>query len=135
MRSRISLMTSGTPDKNLALDLVRVTEAGALAALLERRLADPRAEAMLAAIHHTPTGQQLAAERGFLARLDGSCETPIAGLAVLEGSTLWLRGEILRPDGTRVIAGELRGPVADAAAIGAALADQVLAKAGPGFFD
>ena len=102
---------------------------------VERRLADPRAEAMLAAIHHTPTGQQLGAERGFLARLDGSCETPIAGLAVLEGSTLWLRGEILRPDGTRVIAGELRGPVADAAAIGAALADQVLAEAGPGFFD
>ena len=102
---------------------------------VERRLADPRAEAMLAAIHHTPTGQQLAAERGFLARLDGSCETPIAGLAVLEGSTLWLRGEILRPDGTRVIAGELRGPVADAAAIGAALADQLLAEAGPGFFD
>ena len=102
---------------------------------VERRLVDPRAEAMLAAIHHTPTGQQLAAERGFLARLDGSCETPIAGLAVLEGSTLWLRGEILRPDGTRVIAGELRGPVADAAAIGAALADQVLAEAGPGFFE
>ena len=102
---------------------------------VERRLADPRAEAMLAAIHHTPTGQQLAAERGFLARLDGSCETPIAGLAVLEGATLWLRGEILRPDGTRVIAGELRGPVADAAAIGAALADQLLAEAGPGFFD
>ena len=102
---------------------------------VERRLADPRAEAMLAAIHHTPTGQQLAAERGFLARLDGSCETPIAGLAVLEGSTLWLRGEILRHDGTRVIAGELRGPVADAAAIGAALADQLLAEAGPGFFD
>ena len=102
---------------------------------VERRLADPRAEAMLAAIHHTPTGQQLAAERGFLARLDGSCETPIAGLAVLEGATLWLRGEILRPDGTKVIAGELRGPVADAAAIGAALADQLLAKAGPGFFD
>ena len=98
-------------------------------------MADPRAEAMLAAIHHTPTGQQLAAERGFMARLDGSCETPIAGLAVLEGSTLWLRGEILRPDGTRVIAGELRGPVADAAAIGAALADHLLAQAGPGFFD
>lgn len=102
---------------------------------VERRLADPRAEAMLVAIHHTPTGQQLAAERGFLARLDGSCETPIAGLAVLEGATLWLRGEILRPDGTRVISGDLRGPVADAAAIGAALADQLLAEAGPGFFD
>ncbi len=101
---------------------------------VERRLADPRAEAMLAAIHHTPTGQQLAAERAFLARLDGSCETPIAGLAVLEGDTLWLRGEILRPDGSKVIAGETRGPVAHAAALGQALADDLLGRAGPGFF-
>ncbi len=114
-------------------DMLPAVAQGAIG--VERRMEDPRAESMLAAIHHTPTGQQLAAERGFLARLDGSCETPIAGLAVLEGSTLWLRGEILRPDGTKVISGELRGPVADASAIGAALADQLLAEAGPGFFD
>ncbi len=101
---------------------------------IERRSADPRAEALLAAIHHTPTGQQLTAERSFLAHLDGSCETPIAGLAVLEGDGLWLRGEILRPDGSKVIAGNLRGPIADAAEIGRTLAADLLGRAGPGFF-
>lgn len=101
---------------------------------IERRMDDGRARAMLAAIHHVPTGQQLTAERAFLARLDGSCETPIAGLAVLEGDQLWLRGEILRPDGTRVLKGDLRGPIADGAALGEALADDLLAQAGPGFF-
>lgn len=102
---------------------------------VERRQADARAEAMLAAIHHTPTGQQLAAERGFLARLDGSCETPIAGLAVIEGDQLWLRGEILRPDGTKVITGEIRGAIPDATSLGQTLAADLLGRAGPGFFD
>ena len=101
---------------------------------VERRLADPRAGAMLAAIHHIPTGQQLAAERAFLARLDGSCDTPIAGLAVLEGDQIWLRGEILRPDGSRVIGGELRAPIPQAVALGQALAADLLSRAGPGFF-
>jgi hydroxymethylbilane synthase len=68
---------------------------------IERRIADTRAAAMLEAIHHGPTGQRLAAERAFLAGLDGSCETPIAGLAELDGGTLRLRGEILRPTGRR----------------------------------
>ncbi len=101
---------------------------------IERRLDDPRSTAMLAAIHDTPTGLRLAAERAFLLRLDGSCETPIAGLAVLEGDTLWLRGEILRPDGSRVIRGEGRGPVADAARVGTDLAATLLDQAGPDFF-
>lgn len=101
---------------------------------VERRSRDARAEAMLAAIHHAPTGLQLAAERAFLARLDGSCNTPIAGLAVLEGGQLWLRGQILRPDGSRVIAGDLRGPAGDGAALGAALAEDLLGRAGVGFF-
>ncbi|MBI1171063.1 hydroxymethylbilane synthase [bacterium] len=101
---------------------------------VERRLADPRAEAMLAAIHHGPTGQQLAAERAFLARLDGSCETPIAGLARLEGEALWLRGELLRPDGTKVVAGDIRGRVVEAADLGRTLAADLLGRAGPGFF-
>ena len=101
---------------------------------VERRLVDARAEAMLAAIHHGPTGQRLAAERAFLLRLDGSCETPIAGLAVLDGGDLWLRGEILRIDGSKVIAGDMRGPVADAGDLGRALAADLLGRAGPGFF-
>lgn len=101
---------------------------------VERRGDDARAQAMLAAIHHGPTGQQLAAERAFLARLDGSCETPIAGLAVLVGDELWLRGEILRPDGGRVVRGDIAGPIAEGAALGVSLAEQLLAEAGDGFF-
>jgi hydroxymethylbilane synthase len=101
---------------------------------VERRVADARVAGLLAAIHHGETGQRLAAERSFLARLDGSCETPIAGLAVLSGGDLWLRGEILRPDGSASVAGDLRGPVADGPALGAALAEDLLGRAGPGFF-
>lgn len=101
---------------------------------VERRLGDTRAEAMLAGIHDGPTGVRLAAERAFLLRLDGSCETPIAGLAVLEGDRIWLRGEILRIDGSKVISGELRGAVSDGADLGRELAAELLGRAGPGFF-
>ena len=101
---------------------------------IERRTADARVAGLLAAIHDRETGLRLAAERAFLARLDGSCETPIAGLAMLSGDDLWLRGEILRPDGSASLAGERRGPVADGAALGIALADELLTRAGPGFF-
>lgn len=102
---------------------------------IERRSADARVAALLAAIHDHETGLRLAAERSFLATLDGSCETPIAGLAVLEGPELWLRGEILRPDGSASVAGERRGPVSQGAEIGRALAEELLGRAGPGFFD
>lgn len=102
---------------------------------VERRLDDPRAEMMLAAIHHLPTGAELSAERAFLLRLDGSCETPIAGLARVDGDQIWLRGEILRPDGSLVITGEVRGAQADGARLGAELADDLLGRAGAGFFD
>ena len=102
---------------------------------IERRADDTRCEALLAAIHHGPTGQRLAAERAFLKELDGSCETPIAGLATLEGSDVWLRGEILRPDGSESIAAEGRASISDAAALGTDLARQLLARAPTGFFD
>jgi hydroxymethylbilane synthase len=101
---------------------------------IERRTADTRTAAMLACIHDQDTGLRLAAERSFLATLDGSCETPIAGLAVLEGDTLWLRGELLRPDGSANVAGEMRGPVAQGTDIGRGLAEELLSKAGPNFF-
>jgi hydroxymethylbilane synthase len=102
---------------------------------IERRASDDRAARMLAAIHHRETGERLAAERAYLAALDGSCETPIAGLAVIEGGSIWLRGEILRPDGSESITGEMRGPIADGAAMGESLARDLLAQAPKGFFD
>lgn len=119
-----------------AIDPAEMLPAVAQGAIgIERRSADTRTAALLEPIHDVPTGQRLAAERQFLATLDGSCETPIAGLAVLEGGELWLRGEILRPDGSRAIAGEMRGPVADGPGLGEALARDLLSQAGPGFFD
>lgn len=115
-----------------AEDMLPAVAQGAIG--IERRAADARCAAMLAAIHDTATGQRLAAERAYLATLDGSCETPIAGLAVLEGDQLWLRGEILRPDGSQVFAGEGRAPVADGAELGRDLAQRLLAQAPKGFF-
>ncbi|MCC1492029.1 hydroxymethylbilane synthase [Cognatishimia sp. F0-27] len=114
-------------------DMLPAVAQGAIG--IERREADSRAAEMLAAIHDTPTGQRLAAERAFLARLDGSCETPIAGLAELDNGTIRLRGEVLRPDGSQSHADEISGPIEDGAALGDALARTLLERAGPGFFD
>ena len=102
---------------------------------VERRSADVAVAALLEPISDRPTAERLAAERAFLAGLDGSCETPIAGLALREGGAIWLRGEILRPDGSEAIAGEARGPVSEAAALGRDLAARLLAQAPKGFFD
>ncbi len=101
---------------------------------IERRLDDARVAELLDAIHDGPTGVRLAAERSFLATLDGSCETPIAGLAVIEGDRIWLRGEILRPDGSEAIDGEARGAVSDAVVLGDDLARRLLGQAPKGFF-
>ena len=90
--------------------------------------------ALLAPIHDAATGYRLAAERAFLAGLDGSCLTPIAGLAELDGGRLTLRGEILRPDGTESLTYAITGDVAEAAALGAEAAEVLRRRAGPGFF-
>ena len=102
---------------------------------VERRIDDSRAADMLAAIHDRKTGEQLAAERAFLATLDGSCETPIAGLAELNGSEMRLRGQVLRPDGSDAIGDDVTCAISDGAEAGEAMARKLLAEAGPGFFD
>lgn len=102
---------------------------------VERRSDDGRVAGMLTAIADGATAIRLAAERAFLEKLDGSCQTPIAGLALIEGDEIWLRGEILRPDGSESIADQARGPVQDAAEIGRALAAGLLARAPAGFFE
>ena len=101
---------------------------------IERRADDVRAAAMLEAIHHGPTGQRLVAERAFLAALDGSCETPIGGLAELDGHTLTLRGEILRTDGSDRLADAGSAPIEDGATLGRLMAEELLSRAGPNFF-
>jgi hydroxymethylbilane synthase len=114
-------------------DMLPAVAQGAIG--IERRLDDSATAAMLEAIHDTPTAQRLAAERAFLAALDGSCETPIAGLADLDGTNLRLRGEILRPDGSESLTDDATAPIEDGAELGRTMAEGLLAKAGQGFFD
>jgi hydroxymethylbilane synthase len=102
---------------------------------IERRSDDNRTAEMLAAIHHVETSQRLAAERSLLAGLDGSCETPIAGLAQVQDGQLHLRGEVLRPDGSEAISEEATGALEDGAKLGQTMAASLLIQAGPGFFD
>ncbi|KIC51909.1 hydroxymethylbilane synthase [Tateyamaria sp. ANG-S1] len=102
---------------------------------IERRSNDTNTAELLASIHDTPTGQRVMTERQFLFTLDGSCETPIAGLATIEDDTLTLMGEVLRPDGSDARSGTRQGPVSDGAAMGTDLAQELLKTAGKGFFD
>ncbi|MFT6424716.1 MAG: hydroxymethylbilane synthase [Celeribacter sp.] len=114
-------------------DMLPAVAQGAIG--IERRLDDVNTATLLSALHDVPTGQRLAAERAFLAALDGSCETPIAGLATLHGDTLRLRGEILRTDGSEALSDDISGPITQGAALGETLAKRLLARAGDGFFD
>ncbi len=114
-------------------DMLPAVAQGAIG--IERRANDPRTAEMLAAIHDRDTGIRLAAERAFLAGLDGSCETPIAGLAEIDGPMLRLRGEILRPDGSEVLSEDRSAPIAEAATLGVDMARDLRARAGEGFFD
>ena len=101
---------------------------------IERRARDTRAGALLEAIHDRPTGLRLAAERAYLRVLDGSCQTPIAGLAEIDGGELRLRGEILRPDGSESLTDEGRAPLEDAADLGREIGRRLKSRAGADFF-
>lgn len=102
---------------------------------IERRADDTLVAEMLEAIHDVETGQRLAAERAFLDALDGSCQTPIGGLAVLDGGNIFLRGEILRTDGSDCLKEQDTAPIEDGAELGRAVADRLRARAPDGFFD
>ena len=102
---------------------------------IERRENDLNTAGLLEAIHDIPTGQRLISERAFLKELDGSCDTPIAGLAELQGEHVHLRGEVLRLDGSEAINAAATAPVEDGAALGQELAQKLLSEAGEGFFD
>lgn len=100
---------------------------------VERRADDTVAAMLLAAISDGPTTLRVEAERAFLRQLDGSCETPIAGLAELEDERMRLRGELLLPDGSLSIAAERTGLAKDGPAMGRDLAEELLGRAPPAF--
>ncbi len=114
-------------------DMLPAVAQGAIG--IERRVDDEATAELLAAIHDRETGQRLAAERAFLRGLDGSCQTPIGGLAEFADGGLLLRGEIIRPDGSEALNHQISGGIDDGARMGAEAAAYLRDRAGPGFFD
>ncbi len=105
---------------------------GAIA--IEARTADARVRDLVAAVDHADTSAALTAERAFLAVLDGSCRTPIAGHATLAAQSLQFRGLILRPDGSEAHETACAGAREDAAAIGAEAGRELKRLAPADFF-
>ena len=102
---------------------------------IEWREEDRQISDILKKIHHEETGQRLNTERAFLAELDGSCQTPIAGLAIIQGSSLKFTGQVLRTDGSESISETAFGDIEDGPRLGREMAQKILSQAGPEFFD
>ncbi len=113
-------------------DFLPAVGQGAVA--IETRTGDARTLAYIAGIDHAPTKIALRAERAFLARLDGSCRTPIGGLATIADGTLTFRGMVLSPDGRRSEQVSLGGPADDAELIGFEAAGELIGRGGNAFF-
>ena len=101
---------------------------------IEIRAEDDATRALVARINDADTATALAAERAFLAVLDGSCRTPIAGHARVNGGTVRFRGMILKPDGSEALEVMREGRAEEAAALGADAGRELKDRAGSGFF-
>jgi hydroxymethylbilane synthase len=101
---------------------------------IEARADDAATRALLAKIDDAATATALAAERAFLAELDGSCRTPIAGYARVSEGVVRFRGMIAKPDGSAAFEVLREGSSADAAAVGADAAGELKGRAGADFF-
>ena len=126
---RLGMAHVGTPVPEAEI----LPAVGQGAVCIECRADDARARAWLAVIDHKPTATCVAAEHALLAVLDGSCRTPIAGHAVLAGDSLRLRGLIVKPDGSELLATERQGTAMDAEAMGRDAGLELKRRGGPGF--
>jgi hydroxymethylbilane synthase len=114
-------------DSNISLPAVAQGVIG-----IECRGGDSRTLALVTPLNHPATRIAMDAERAFAQRLGGSCQSPIAAHAVLEGSRLRLDGLVAEPDGSRLLRDSVSGSIDDPAALGGLLADKILAAgAGP----
>lgn len=95
---------------------------------IECRVGDERIESLIAPLNDHDTHTRLLAERGMNNRLNGGCQVPIAGYALLEGDEIYLRGLVGRPDGSEVVRGEIRGPREQAESLGQTLAEDLLGR-------
>ena len=102
---------------------------------IECRTDDEELLALLAPLNHQETWVRVQAERAMNSRLQGGCQVPIAGYALLKNDEIYMRGLVGEPDGSAVIRHEVRGAVADAAALGSELADVLLANGAKDILD
>ena len=101
---------------------------------IETRAGDAATRALVAKIDDADTATALAAERAFLAVLDGSCRTPIGGHARIDGGTIRFRGIIVKPDGSEAFEVLREGGRAQAAELGADAGRELKSRAGADFF-
>jgi len=102
---------------------------------IEIRSGDERTREALAFLDDRETSLAVRAERGFLKRLEGGCQVPIAAHGTVIGDTVTLSGLIGKPDGSRILRGSRGGSVSDPGAIGVALAEELLARGGREILD
>ena len=101
---------------------------------IETRAGDGRTRELAGAIGDADTLTAIVTERAFLAILDGSCRTPIAGHALVSAGKVAFRGLILRPDGSEAHETERSGPLADAVRLGTDAGKELKSRASPDFF-
>ncbi len=128
---RLGLLAAATSLLN-ADEFIPAVGQGAIG--IETRDDDAKTRTLVAAINDADTATALAAERAFLAVLDGSCRTPIGGHARVNGNSVRFRGLIAKPDGSEVLDVAREGRRADAAKLGADAGHDLKARAGAGFF-
>jgi hydroxymethylbilane synthase len=92
---------------------------------IECRADDADSRAALSALHHEESFVRLRAERAFARALEGSCHSPIAAHAVLEGGAVTVHGFVGSPDGGEVYRDLERGPAADTELLGHRLAERM----------
>lgn len=95
---------------------------------IECRTNDPRINQLIAPLNHAETATRVLAERAMNNRLEGGCQVPIGGYAVLDNGQLTLKGLVGKPDGTEIIRGDISGKAEHAETLGKILADDLLAR-------
>jgi hydroxymethylbilane synthase len=132
--SAIVLASAGLTRLGLAariteyLDVERsIPAAGQGVVGIECRRNDTRAQQLCAALNDLDAEHCVRAERAFATRLEGSCQSPIAGFATVNNAVLQLTGLVAAPDGTQVIRQQISGSRQQAEHLGVQLAEQVLA--------
>ncbi|MBF0471093.1 MAG: hydroxymethylbilane synthase [Gammaproteobacteria bacterium] len=144
VQTRLRKLDEGIYDAIIlaAAGLIRLEQKGRITALLppeillpavgqgavgiESRTDDPQTAALLAPLNHPLTATRVLAERAMNRRLEGGCQVPIGGYAMVEGDQLWLRGLVGAADGSTLICAEKRGALNEGEALGVAVGESLL---------